>query len=218
MSPRADLYSKKMGELLLKGWRMLEEECPLTHDVPLMQHPQTGRKFSIAAGCYTDEMDGEMNGSPTPPTSTATPSPGTSRPAAAVAAAAATRGASSAAPPAQPPQGAGPAATATASLCEGRTEADGWCEEMSALMLKGWKMLGEQCPDTGKAQQTRQHARRRPHRPPQAAASRPQVPLMQHPVSGRKLSVATGRRDRPTPYRPGPAAPAPSPLPRGPED
>ncbi|EOD21344.1 hypothetical protein EMIHUDRAFT_241314 [Emiliania huxleyi CCMP1516] len=33
MSPRADLYSKKMGELLLKGWRMLEEECPLTHDL-----------------------------------------------------------------------------------------------------------------------------------------------------------------------------------------
>jgi hypothetical protein len=46
-----------MGELLLKGWRMLGEDCPLTGEVPLMQHPTSGRKFSIAAGQYTDEMD-----------------------------------------------------------------------------------------------------------------------------------------------------------------
>ena len=53
---RADLYSKKMGELLLKGWKMLGENCPATGEVPLMQHPVSGRKFSIAAGKYTDEM------------------------------------------------------------------------------------------------------------------------------------------------------------------
>eukprot|EP00967_Tisochrysis_lutea_P004958 scaffold5880_cov32-Tisochrysis_lutea.AAC.8 len=63
-SARADLYSKKMGELLLKGWRMLGEDCPLTGEVPLMQHPATGRKFSIAAGQYTDEMEcSESDGS-----------------------------------------------------------------------------------------------------------------------------------------------------------
>jgi len=54
---RRDLMSKKMGELLLKGWCMLAEECPLTGDVPLMQDPKTGRKFSIATGQFTDEMD-----------------------------------------------------------------------------------------------------------------------------------------------------------------
>ena len=45
-----------MGELLLKGWKMLGENCPATGEVPLMQHPVSGRKFSIAAGKYTDEM------------------------------------------------------------------------------------------------------------------------------------------------------------------
>ena len=53
---RSDLYSKKMGELLLKGWKMLGENCPATGEVPLMQHPTNERKFSVAANKYLDEM------------------------------------------------------------------------------------------------------------------------------------------------------------------
>ena len=33
---------------------MLDESCPVTSEVPLMQHPTTGRKFSIAVGKYVD--------------------------------------------------------------------------------------------------------------------------------------------------------------------
>eukprot|EP00965_Chrysotila_dentata_P231915 6198635-Pleurochrysis_carterae.AAC.2 len=68
MPSRADLYSKKLGELLLKGWKMLGETCPATDEVPLMQHPVTGRKFSIATGMYVDEMqfneDGKLMNAP----------------------------------------------------------------------------------------------------------------------------------------------------------
>lgn len=84
-SARSDLYSKKMGELLLKGWRMLGDNCPMTGEVPLMQvlflslraglssqcltrrarlthaqDPKSGRKFSIAVGKFTDEMAVEV--------------------------------------------------------------------------------------------------------------------------------------------------------------
>ena len=41
-----ELYSKKarraLGELLLKGWRMLEESCPETNEVPLIAAPFLG--------------------------------------------------------------------------------------------------------------------------------------------------------------------------------
>ena len=56
-SQRADLYSKKLGELLLKGWTMLGENCPMTGEVPLMRDPKSGRSYSIACGQYTDEME-----------------------------------------------------------------------------------------------------------------------------------------------------------------
>merc|ERR1711965_745575 len=61
---RSDLYAKKMSELLLKGWKMLGENCPETGDVPLMQHPSTGRKFSIATGRYTDEPKPDSDAQP----------------------------------------------------------------------------------------------------------------------------------------------------------
>jgi len=47
-------WSAKLGELLLKGWVMLDEECPVTHAVPLMESPD-GRKFSVATGAYVGE-------------------------------------------------------------------------------------------------------------------------------------------------------------------
>ena len=41
--------SAKMGELLLQGWRMMEECCEYG-GCPYMEHPVNGRKFSVATG------------------------------------------------------------------------------------------------------------------------------------------------------------------------
>jgi len=49
-----DEQSAKMGELLLQGWRMMEECCEYG-GCPYMEHPVNGRKFSVATGKYTDE-------------------------------------------------------------------------------------------------------------------------------------------------------------------
>ena len=38
-----------MGELLLQGWRMMEECCEYG-GCPYMEHPVNGRKFSVATG------------------------------------------------------------------------------------------------------------------------------------------------------------------------
>lgn len=170
---RSDTYAKKMGELLLKGWKMLGENCPETGEVPLMQHPTSGRKFSIATGRFTDEA--------------ATPAPAPAAPALAPAkqqldeaadgyegggrgrgrgrgrGAAPTAAEPAPAPAAQPPPPVPPASSRAVS------DSDEWCEEMSKLMLKGWKMLNESCPVTNA------------------------VPLMGHPKTGRKFSVAVGK-------------------------
>lgn len=162
---RNDLYSQKMGELLLKGWRMLAEDCPFTGEVPLMQHPTTGRKFSIACGQYTDEMDlsaAVLDGAAPPPA-------GVSNPAAPQSGSARPPDGPPAATAAKPLEATGQVQPRPPVTRPAKSESDQWCEQISALMLKGWKMLGENCPATGK------------------------VPLMQHPTNGRKLSVATGK-------------------------
>lgn len=132
-----------------------------------MQHPATGRKFSIAAGQYTDEMEcSESDGS------AARQPPGRSEEAegearaevAGMPATAKLEVASQVASPFQPSsQPEKPKAE------KPKSQSDRWSEEISVLMLKGWKMLGENCPATGK------------------------VPLMQHPTNGRKFSVAANR-------------------------
>ena len=40
----------------MKSWKMLDEHCPVTGQVPLMEHPTNGRKFSVATGKFLDEM------------------------------------------------------------------------------------------------------------------------------------------------------------------
>jgi uncharacterized Zn finger protein (UPF0148 family) len=52
-----EAMSAKMGELLLRGWIMLEEVCPVTQAVPLMLDKASGRKFSVATDCYVDELE-----------------------------------------------------------------------------------------------------------------------------------------------------------------
>lgn len=143
---RSDLYAKKMSELLLKGWKMLGENCPETGSVPLMQHPTNGRKFSIATGRYTDEPEVSASA-----VKEAAPSPG--RPAPAPSPAVAQHSSPAPSPAKQP------------ARLDRRSD-DEWAETMGQLMLKGWKMLNEQCPLTGA------------------------VPLMEHPTNGRKFSVA----------------------------
>ncbi|KAL3893781.1 MAG: hypothetical protein SGPRY_014003 [Prymnesium sp.] len=194
-SSRSELYSKKMGELLLKGWRMQAENCPVTGEVPLMQEPSSGRSFSIAVGKFVDEIDGGGEGggkegeegvdgeqpapSPHNPSTSNVPAPSDA----------------TAAPPAPSPTSGGRERTSLAwpakpslpplsaeeegAVKRNREESERWCEHMSQLMLKGWKMLGDNCP----------------------------VPLMEHPKNGRKFSVAVGK------YLDELASPSPSPAP-----
>ena len=125
---RSDLYAKTMGDLLLKGWKMLGENCPETGEVPLMQHPTNGRKFSIATGRYTDEQAEAVAADATPAAAPAPP-PAPPPPAAAVASA----------PTGSPPSDGGGAAIsavspaleaarleAAASRQRGRSESDEW--------------------------------------------------------------------------------------------
>ena len=51
---RTDLYSSRMGEKLLQGWRMLDRNCPATGAVPLMQSPD-GRLWSAATDEFLSE-------------------------------------------------------------------------------------------------------------------------------------------------------------------
>jgi hypothetical protein len=53
---RSDGFSKKMSGMLLQGWKMLNEYCPVTGEVPLMQNRQ-GRKYSVAIEKFMDELD-----------------------------------------------------------------------------------------------------------------------------------------------------------------
>lgn len=53
----SDEISAQLGKLLLQGWRMLEELCPVTEACPLMLEKSTGRKFSVALQKFTDELD-----------------------------------------------------------------------------------------------------------------------------------------------------------------
>ena len=70
---RSDMYSKKMGEYLLKGWKMLNEYCPVTGDVPLMQNRE-GRKYSVALEKFIDEIETEAS-APAPAPAVAAPAP-----------------------------------------------------------------------------------------------------------------------------------------------
>ena len=185
---------------------MLGENCPATGEVPLMQHPVSGRKFrSPRASTRTrwsrrreaDEEDDEyaLVAPPAAPSPSAAPAPAADD---------------------DDFDALAPLSKADEARAADRKQSDEWCAAMSALMLKGWKMLGDNCPITGR------------------------VPLMQHPTNERKFSVAANkyldempphRRRQPAeagsappPPRPPPAptttalavAPAPAPAPRAP--
>jgi hypothetical protein len=75
----SDLWCEHMSQLMLKGWTMLNETCPVTQAVPLMGQPRTGRKFSVAVMKFLDELEAPAAAPAAPadvPASTApTPAP-----------------------------------------------------------------------------------------------------------------------------------------------
>eukprot|EP00966_Prymnesium_polylepis_P071215 1654018-Prymnesium_polylepis.1 len=129
---------------------MLAENCPTTGEVPLMQDPVSGRKFSIALGKFTDEIEGEDAASTPAPASVPTPAPAAPAPPPPVAdvAPAPTQPPPAVASPERPRLPPMPAGAQEAQD-KSKADSDRWCEHMSQLMLKGWKMLGDNCPVTG---------------------------------------------------------------------
>ena len=116
----SDEISAQLGKLLLQGWRMLEELCPVTEACPLMLEKSTGRKFSVALQKFTDELD--VDSSPergsTPSDSSMTAEP-------------------MAAPEPQPES------TGDVKLSSSEISA-----QLGDLLLQGWRMLEEECPVT----------------------------------------------------------------------
>lgn len=51
-------WTKSASQKLLQGWTMLNESCPVTNAVPLMQNSD-GRKYSPAIGQFVDELTQE---------------------------------------------------------------------------------------------------------------------------------------------------------------
>jgi uncharacterized Zn finger protein (UPF0148 family) len=181
---RSNAYSKQMSEMLLKGWKMLDEYCPVTGDVPLMQNKE-GRKFSVSVGKFVDEID-QNTSSPAPaPTPISSPAKLSNQADAAI-----TR-AYGGAPPIieddfEDDGWTPPTAEEMKVIEEKQKRSDGFSKKMSGMLLQGWKMLNEYCPVTG------------------------EVPLMQN-RQGRKYSVAIEKfMDE---MDTSPAAPAPPPAP-----
>ena len=50
------MNSKKLGELLLKGWRMLDETCPETGEVPLTRGEALGYAEEVRAKLWAEHM------------------------------------------------------------------------------------------------------------------------------------------------------------------
>lgn len=177
----ANRMSKEIGELLLQGWRMMDEACPVTGAVPLMQHPVNQRKFSVALGKYIDELGSNEATPMAVESATDARTDDAQIQGTAAQAGAATAVSVKAAPVGW--AGASDRMETPAPSQPGHRSPQGedaWCKTMGDLMLQGWTMLAEHCPETGA------------------------VPLMQHPRSRRKFSVATGRyideaRDEPEP-------------------
>jgi uncharacterized Zn finger protein (UPF0148 family) len=48
-------WTTAVSGLLLRGWKMLNESCPVTHAVPLMQNRE-GQKFSPALDDFVDGL------------------------------------------------------------------------------------------------------------------------------------------------------------------
>lgn len=52
-----DAYSREIGSMLLQGWAMMEEECPVSRACPLMKNRKNGKIYSVAAKRYFTEEE-----------------------------------------------------------------------------------------------------------------------------------------------------------------
>ena len=68
---RSDEWSRQMSRMMLQGWKMLDLHCPVTGEVPLMEEPRTGRKYSVATGSFVLEEDSNPEDLETPSSSQA---------------------------------------------------------------------------------------------------------------------------------------------------
>ncbi|GBG25052.1 Hypothetical Protein FCC1311_012692 [Hondaea fermentalgiana] len=55
----SSLQAKRLSQRLVQGWVMLDEECPITGKCPLMEEPNTGRKYSAALDKFIDEVEAQ---------------------------------------------------------------------------------------------------------------------------------------------------------------
>lgn len=52
----SEQQAKRLSQRLVQGWVMLDEECPVTGRCPLMEEPNSGRKYSAALDKFLDEF------------------------------------------------------------------------------------------------------------------------------------------------------------------
>jgi uncharacterized Zn finger protein (UPF0148 family) len=181
----SDEQSAKMGELLLQGWTMLEEVCPVTGQCPLMQQKNSQRTFSVALDSFLDDLEKTRFADLEEPVDEVDHHTGltesdteemdlNTKYAQAreellshtiVNSETSKPQSALSAPP--PPAPAPPAPPSPGAGAEVRTERE-MSNEIGELLLQGWELLNEPCPWTGK------------------------VDLLRAP-GGRKYSVATGK-------------------------
>eukprot|EP00946_MAST-07B_sp_MAST-7B-sp1_P004390 g4390.t1 len=58
---RSDAWSREMSQMMLQGWKMLDIHCPVTGEVPLMEEPKTGRKYSVATSSFVMEEENKVS-------------------------------------------------------------------------------------------------------------------------------------------------------------
>jgi len=112
-------FEASIGDLLVQGWTMLDEQCPITGEVPLMRHPTDGRKYSVAAETFVDEEERIVRKDENASDSTVRPADG---------------GESS--------------VVGFVGETRDEDDSDAYGREIGDLLLKGWTMLQEPCPFT----------------------------------------------------------------------
>jgi uncharacterized Zn finger protein (UPF0148 family) len=196
-SRQSALISKK----LLQGWKMLNEVCPETGTVPLMEEPGTGRRWSAATQKFVNEQNGPVEPAPVSPARSTFSEDSNNSPDGGVHHSFSRSDQPAPESPIMQAQGRWqpPTAAEAKEMQRRQKKSDEWSQTMSQMLLKGWKMLDTLCPVTGTflcltvAQTWR------------ALTCvclcfclcvcfilAGEVPLMQHPKNGRCFSVATG--------------------------
>eukprot|EP00941_MAST-03F_sp_MAST-3F-sp1_P003216 g3216.t1 len=134
--------SKKISQLLLQGWKMLAEHCPVTNSCPLMQNRE-GRNFSVALDKFLDELENENSCDPhttdEDKLQNKTEESNDEKKSGKIENSDLSVGVTY------------PVDKNKDSEDERRKQRQQWSKRLGQLMLQGWTMLGETCPVTHKA-------------------------------------------------------------------